>query len=38
MNKVKARLNARFIRDCTSWDDLYTKLKVLVATKQERGR
>jgi superfamily II DNA or RNA helicase len=38
VNKVKARLNARFIRDCTSWDDLYTKLKVLVATdKKEAG-
>jgi superfamily II DNA or RNA helicase len=38
VNKVKARLNARFIRDCNSWDDLYTKLKVLVATdKKEAG-
>jgi superfamily II DNA or RNA helicase len=38
VNKVKARLKARFIRDCTSWDDLYTKLKVLVATdKKEAG-
>ena len=38
MNKVKARLKTRFVRDCTSWDDLYSKLKVLVATeKKEAG-
>jgi predicted helicase len=37
VNKVKATLNARFIRDCTSWDDLYTKLKVLVATDEKKA-
>jgi superfamily II DNA or RNA helicase len=37
VNKVEARLRTRFIRDCTSWDDLYKKLKVLVATKKKEA-
>jgi superfamily II DNA or RNA helicase len=35
MNKVKARLATRRIRDCTSWDDFYTKMRALAATDKK---